>query len=98
MKYIFEVVMQDNLLASPFDTVEEKFESAVSCAKTSIESILLDYPVLVGQDSSTITIIPLDGTSMPFTLPECAQLIKGAFLDANGHIYPEFTLVKKDEI
>lgn len=92
MKYCYEVIKKDGVS-------EKMFESAFYCSETSVESILYDHDVIVS------TVLPFIFVSqktknkiMPFSLAQCGELIKGAFIDAGKKTYMEFEMIKPTEV
>lgn len=68
---------------------QEDFASALSCAKTSIESVLYDRGAIVTEADDLIT-IKAEGLNAQ----ECKERIAGCFCDSTGSIYPEFHLIE----
>ena len=91
MTYEFKIEKNEIFDIGIFDTKEEAFESAVNCAASSVESILLDYDVTITCTPPFITIS--SENKMPFTLNECSKKIRGSFLSENSELYPEFAKV-----
>lgn len=72
-------------------TSEESYQSALECARVSIESVLDNEELIVSISNEAITIdhvIPGQPINM---LPStCKEIIKGCFCDSSGTPYPEF--------
>jgi hypothetical protein len=66
-------------------TAPEDFTSAVSCARTCIESVLHDHGARVTSANGLITI-----SAEGLTAQEFKEKIAGCFFDESGSIYPEF--------
>lgn len=63
----------------------EDFESAIYCAKDSMESVLYDFGAVIAIDGDSIKI-----TADNITEKECKEKINGCFCDSTGSVYPEF--------
>lgn len=96
MKYEVRIQMKANLDSGSFDSPEERFQSAVSCTKKSISSILYDYSVLVDCAKSVITITAEEPNL--FTVNELQEMLKPALCDGDSITYPEFDLVSVNKI
>lgn len=89
--YTFRVV-------KPQSVSTEQFESAINCARVSVESVLDDETLYVKVDGDLIIVCSSAGDmSIPMTLVELQNKIKGCFCDATGSIYPEFEFVMPEE-
>lgn len=81
------------------DFSEDDFESAFNCAITSVASILYDFEVKVAAELPNIYISAREHIGkMPFPINQCNEVIKAAFIDATGKMYPEFRLIKPESI
>lgn len=89
--YIFEVIRAPEVSS-------EKFESAIYCARTCIESILNAPSIDISIVNDTIYINCIDEDKpINITFSECVKRIKGCFQDANGNTYPEFNKIIKQQ-
>ncbi|MBM7424672.1 hypothetical protein [Spongiibacter marinus] len=77
------------------NATSDEFHQAFHCAVTSIESILFDYDFNVTAYLPEIRISPVLAAGQSVSPTELARLIKGAFVDAEGMLYPEFAQVRK---
>ncbi len=85
--YVFE------LIKSP-DSSVEKFESAIYCARDSVESVLDSDALNIKVVEGTIVIHLIDQQQpIDMTFSECKEKIKGCFCDASGKLYPEFARI-----
>jgi hypothetical protein len=76
----------------------EQFESAINCARVSVESVLDDETLYVKVNGDLIVVCSSVGDmTIPMTLVELQNRIKGCFCDAAGLIYPEFECVMPEE-
>lgn len=75
------------------DVSNETFESALNCAKTSIESVIDNEKLIVRVIDNSIIVSKknaLDASSWDI---EYKSLLKASFCDSYGNIYPEFISV-----
>lgn len=96
MKYEVLIPMKEGLDRGEFDSTEERFQSAINCSKSVIESILDAYPVEVDVHENIIT-IALEQTDL-FTEDELKEMFKPVFCDGNGYVFPEFGVIKVRKI
>lgn len=87
MQYNFQLVS-----ATSVDC--EKYQSAFHCAVVSVKSILYDYPYTVEFSVPIISVSPFEPTEGSMALSEMKDLVVGAFVDAGGSLYPEFSCIK----
>lgn len=96
MKYKIIVHMTPDLDGEGFNSAEERFLSAVNCAKHSIESIFYDFDVKINSESNVI--------SIEFDQLNAVQnqqfygMIKPTFYDSAGNMYPEFQKIEFETI
>ncbi len=91
---IYEIVIsiKDGFSYGSFDNPADRFQSAVDCSKSSIESILYDFPVDIQVQGNIISIT--EKKANLFTEKELKEMLKPAFCDENGHTFPEFGGIK----
>ncbi len=71
------------------EATDDAFESAISCAKTCIESTLHENnPVSI----TCSNIISLDVQNI--TMQQCKDMVRGCFCNSSNQTYPEFELVE----
>ncbi|MDY0388477.1 MAG: hypothetical protein RBT65_15410 [Methanolobus sp.] len=82
---------------SPDSSIEE-FESALHCARESVESVLDNDILNIKVVENTIVIdLTHQQQSIDMTISECKEKIKGCFCDASGKLYQEFTQIVVQE-
>lgn len=75
------------------DTTKEEFISAISCAKTCIESVLYDdNPIAIISGN----IISVEISDSNITIQQLKEKVRGCFCDPFGNIYPEFLRINVD--
>jgi len=73
------------------DTTEEKYQSALHCARVSVESVLSNEELIIKVFEDTITIAHVNPElSISMTALTCKEQIKGCFCDRSGKLFPEF--------
>jgi len=72
-----------------YGTTDERFASAVDCARTSIESVLYDLDAAVSVEGCEIS-IAVSG----ITASECNKRIQGCFRNREGAFYKEFLSIE----
>jgi hypothetical protein len=72
-----------------FETTQEDFASALSCARVSVASVLYDHGAIVTEADDLIK-ISVEG----LTAEDCTVKIRGCFRDSTGSMYPEFQLIE----
>ncbi|EGQ7962061.1 hypothetical protein HRO21_003742 [Vibrio parahaemolyticus] len=92
MKYEILIPMLKDIDSGIFDSAEDRFQSALHCSKSAIESILYDYPVEIEANRYSITI----NVKQPglFTIDELKELLLPAFRSESGETFPEFGVIK----
>lgn len=92
MRYCYEIIKKEGVS-------NEKYESAFYCSVTSVESVLSDYEIEVTVDIPYIYVQPASDTNLlPFTLKQANDLVKGAFIDSDGMLFPEFKKITPTEV
>lgn len=76
------------------DTIEEEFISAISCAKTCIESVLYDDNPIAIISGNIISVKVSDSN---ITIQQFKEKVRGCFCDSFGNIYPEFLRINIDQ-
>ncbi|MBW2185569.1 MAG: hypothetical protein JRG71_03935 [Deltaproteobacteria bacterium] len=76
------------------DATEEAYQSALQCARDSVESVLNNKDLLIKAFGTTITISHFEPTqSIDMADQTCKERIKGCFCDADGKLYAEFSRI-----
>ncbi|EKO3478621.1 hypothetical protein F2K80_001551 [Vibrio fluvialis] len=96
MKYKVVVHMASDLDEGPFDSAEERFQSALGCSKGAIESIFYDHHVQVNLESNVITIEFEQSSEV--NEQQLKEMIKPAFCETSGHKFPEFRVIEVKKI
>lgn len=89
MQYCFELVRSTS-------TDSDKYQSAFHCAVESVESILYDKPFTVVASMPLISISPCDSSDDFIMSSDVNDLVKAAFVDYDGVVYPEFAIVRPE--
>ena len=71
---------------------------AFNCSVQAVESLIDDLGYSVKADLPSIVISSNEDSASPITLSECKSHIKGAFVDSDHYLYPEFSIVIPSKI
>lgn len=76
-------------------TTEEKYQSALQCARVSVDSVLDNEELTVYVSENTITIAHINpNQSIDMTPSICKEKIKGCFCVSSNKLYPEFMKIE----
>jgi hypothetical protein len=92
--YVFEVQKADGVS-------DEEFQSALYCARDSLES-MIDILSIIAKISGNQIQVNISADSdllgIPIPFKDLCKMAKGAFIDKNNELYPEFKRINPIDV